>query len=464
MTEVSVVVPYYRDQDGLDRLLAALARQTMPADRFEVVVADDGSPQPPRIPDGLAFGVQVVRQPDRGFRASAARAMGARAAAGRVLAFLDGDMLPEPGYLEAACALPLADPAAVVVGRRRHADPTVAERGWMPGEALPEGAELEEPVWLLDGYRQTTDLRRADATSYRFVISAVLTVARQVYAEAGGFDPAFVGYGGEDWELGYRLWRCGAHLRHVREAVAWQFGEDFGGREDPGEARRVKNAEAMTLAAKIAAPTGRGWTLGLGAAPPRGVRRVGVRMLFSAGENDGGGVVSRDAPGDETAPVDEAAVVLGVDAALQTFPAAAVTVDVSGSGAAARGCLEDPRVVAVTSAEDEALAAPALDEAPDWDVLLHEPLRPAEPGRRPDPRAAAELLLRLERAGVDTVVLTAGGGADRVREVGRLTGVRGRRAQARGRRARVLTLPVGRLGWAPVGPAPDLEGWWGGWA
>ena len=85
MTEVSVVVPYYRDQEGLDRLLAALARQTMPAERFEVVVADDGSSRPPRIPHGLPFGVQVVRQADRGFRASAARAMGSRRSAGSVL-------------------------------------------------------------------------------------------------------------------------------------------------------------------------------------------------------------------------------------------------------------------------------------------------------------------------------------------------------------------------------------------
>ncbi|XNY99709.1 glycosyltransferase [Micrococcus luteus] len=462
MTEVSVVVPYYQDQDGLDRLLAALAAQTMPAERFEVVVADDGSPEPPRIPDGLPFAVQVVRQADRGFRASAARALGARTAAGRVLAFLDGDMLPEPGYLEAACALPLADPAAVVVGRRRHADPCVVEGGWTPGEELPEGAELAEPSWLRDGYAQTKDLRQADSTSYRFVISAVLTVARQVYEEAGGFDPSFVGYGGEDWELGYRLWRCGARLRHVREAVAWQLGEDFGGREDPVAARRVKNAEAMTLAAKIAASTGRGWTLGLGQPGAGGVRRVGVRIAVRGA---GAGDSSEASAADEaaaSAAVGEAAVVLGVDAVLQAFPAARVTVDVSGSGAAARGCLEDPRVVAVTSPEDEALAVSALDEAPDWDVLLHEPLRPAEPGRRPDPRAAAELLLRLERAGVDTLVLTAGGGDDR--EVGRLTGVRGRRAQARGGRARTLTLPVARLGWAPVGPAPDLEGWWGGWA
>ena len=158
-------------------------------------------------------------------------------------------------------------------------------------------------------------------------------------------------------------------------------------------------------------------------------------------------------------------MVLGADAALQAFPAARVAVEVSGLGAAARGCLEDPRVVMTTpgggSGEpprraglvppprgagvtdpsgSAGLGEPPLADAPDWDVLVHEPLRPAEPGRRPDPRAAAELLLRLERAGVDTVVLTAGRGdadADPVREVGRLTGVRGRRREGQIGRAHV---------------------------
>ncbi|MEJ7702687.1 MAG: glycosyltransferase [Geodermatophilaceae bacterium] len=44
---VSVVIPYYRDQRRLDLVLAGLSKQTHPPTRLEVVVADDGSPDPP---------------------------------------------------------------------------------------------------------------------------------------------------------------------------------------------------------------------------------------------------------------------------------------------------------------------------------------------------------------------------------------------------------------------------------
>ena len=44
---VSVVIPTYRRPQRLASCLEALARQDYPADRFEVVAVDDGSPEPP---------------------------------------------------------------------------------------------------------------------------------------------------------------------------------------------------------------------------------------------------------------------------------------------------------------------------------------------------------------------------------------------------------------------------------
>ena len=41
--DVSIVVATYNRCEGLGQLLYALAEQTYPADRFEVVVVDDGS-------------------------------------------------------------------------------------------------------------------------------------------------------------------------------------------------------------------------------------------------------------------------------------------------------------------------------------------------------------------------------------------------------------------------------------
>ncbi|CAM3834226.1 glycosyltransferase family 2 protein [Micrococcus flavus] len=450
--EVSVVVPHYRAQADLDRLVAALAAQDHPASRLQLVVADDGSPEPPVLPGDLPFASVVVRQEDRGFRASAARALGVRAAEGRVLAFLDGDMLPEPGYLSAACAAPAASADAVVVGRRRHLRPEAVAAGWRPGEPVPEADLLEEPAWLRGAYAGSGDLAVTDATAYRFVISAVLTVAREVYEDAGGFDPAFVGYGGEDWELAHRLWRVGGAFRHEPTAVAWQAGEDFGGREDPAAARAVKQREALVLASRITATTARGHGLALA-----GPQRVAVHVRGQEGC--------------------EAATVVGVDAALQAVPGARVAVTGVASGTA-RAVLADPRVQVVdgeaagSQTSEEVLPAPpprgdlaGVRAVPDWDVDVRVPLRPAGRGERPDPARAADWLLRIERAEVERVEVL-GEPDDAARPV--LATLTSSRALWRSRRGggpgRVWRVPALRLGWAPVPADVDLEAWWGGWA
>lgn len=251
--QVSVVVPYYRAQAQLDLVLAGLALQTHPASRLQVVVADDGSPEPPRVPAG----VTVVRQEDRGFRAAAARNLGARAADGEVLLFLDGDTVPEPGYVEELAALPALLPDALVTGRRRHADLTgwtpERVRAWLAGGPAPQ--ELTEPAWL----RSAGSLLDADDRSYRFVISAVMGTSRELFREVGGFEETFGGYGGEDWELAHRLFTAGAVLAHRERAVAWHDGPDWGLRgDDPVAARAEKNAETRSLARLLPDPAARG--------------------------------------------------------------------------------------------------------------------------------------------------------------------------------------------------------------
>lgn len=263
---VSVVIPYYRDQRLLDLILARLRAQVGVAGGVEVVVADDGSPQPPDVgsgPDvdlGAVRSVRVVRQGRDGFRAAAARNLGARHTQGRVLCFLDGDTVPEDGYLAALQRVCLEAPT-LALGRRRHADLAVVTSASLPP---PPEHQLPEPTWLTDGYRDSEHLRAADDGSFRFVISAVLALTRQVWDVVGGFEETLTGYGGEDWELGWRCWLAGADLRHVPEAVAWHDGPDLAGRAgaDPGQVAAVKNAETARLAPLLPHPLvrGRGWT------------------------------------------------------------------------------------------------------------------------------------------------------------------------------------------------------------
>lgn len=100
---VSVVVSARRNAARVRDLLAALARQTLPADRFEVVVVDNDPPGPVRpIATAVRGGawpyrVRVIHEPAPGL--SAGRNCGIRAARGRYVAITDPDITPDPAWL-----------------------------------------------------------------------------------------------------------------------------------------------------------------------------------------------------------------------------------------------------------------------------------------------------------------------------------------------------------------------------
>ena len=97
--EVSVVIPTRNRARSLERTLAALAMQSLPPTRFEVLVAANG------CTDGTAAlvrarrdapAVRLVEQPTASM--SRARDQGASAARGHVLVFLDDDVEPVPDF------------------------------------------------------------------------------------------------------------------------------------------------------------------------------------------------------------------------------------------------------------------------------------------------------------------------------------------------------------------------------
>ncbi|WP_170127400.1 glycosyltransferase [Kineococcus rhizosphaerae] len=253
------MVPHYEAPHDLELVLGALALQDHPLHLLDVVVADDGSRTPP-APGPRPFPVRVVAQEDAGFRAAAARNLGAAHATGEVLCFLDADTVPEPGYVAAVLRAVRAG-ADLVVGRRRHADLSAATPGalaaWWRGQG-PAPELFEDPAWLREAYERTGDLRDAGDDAYRFVISAVLSVTRELFDAVGGFEESFTQYGGEDWEFAHRCWLRGADFAHAPDAVAWHDGPDFAGRTDDADARRSRNAEGLALARFVPGPATRG--------------------------------------------------------------------------------------------------------------------------------------------------------------------------------------------------------------
>lgn len=200
--DVSVVVPTYDRPEQLGGCLAALARQDVDRDRFEVVVVDDGSPTSPRAAvadheDRLA--VRLLRQDNAG--PAAARNRGAHAARGRLLAFTDDDCRPDPGWLAALLVANADVPDALLGGR------TVNDLPDNPSAAASQ-ALVDH---LYDWYR--------DEARGRFYTSNNLALPADGFHDLGGFDTSFGYPAGEDRDLCDRWRAAGRPDRYVPDAV-----------------------------------------------------------------------------------------------------------------------------------------------------------------------------------------------------------------------------------------------------
>lgn len=95
---ISVVIPHYRDLAGLDLCLRALAAQTYRASDFEIVVADNNSPEgEAAVAEVIGGRARLVVVEEKG--AGPARNGGVTLARGEILAFTDSDCVPEPAWL-----------------------------------------------------------------------------------------------------------------------------------------------------------------------------------------------------------------------------------------------------------------------------------------------------------------------------------------------------------------------------
>ncbi|MGH9075948.1 MAG: glycosyltransferase family 2 protein [Acidimicrobiales bacterium] len=205
---VAVVIPTFRRPGGLDRLVGALEAQTLPRSRFEVVVVDDCSGDGTRdrleeLSGATPLRLHVLATAANGGPA-AARNLGWRHSQAPVVAFLDDDCLPEPGWLEAGLA-------AMSAG---------AEVGIVQGRtAAPAGTS----VWGLEDWY----LYRVIDRPSPFLEGCNIFYRRPALEAVGGFDED-IGYG-EDTSLGWqvldqgweRRFAAGAVVRHVVERRGW---------------------------------------------------------------------------------------------------------------------------------------------------------------------------------------------------------------------------------------------------
>lgn len=212
MTEVSVVIPTCGRPGVLRGTIEGLFAQRFDAARMEVlVVVDGGDPASVSLVRELApgspFPLEAVPQPRQG--QGPARNAGIARARGRIVLMLDDDILAVPDLVAAH--------VRHHQGREGREDTVVT--GSLPVERLAdEPAHVEAVRVWWDGELRSL-ASPAHRPAFRDFVTGNVSVPREALRAAGGFDPAFVGYGREDYELGHRLLERGLRFVHEPRAV-----------------------------------------------------------------------------------------------------------------------------------------------------------------------------------------------------------------------------------------------------
>jgi GT2 family glycosyltransferase len=203
--DISVVLATFNRGESLKLLLGDLARQSLPASSYQVVVVDDGSKEPvaPLLADyQTPYALTVKTQKNGG--AARARDAGVRAATGHIIIITDDDMRVDEHFL-AAHKSAHERGATVVLGHI-----AASERlGELPVFERFHAHQLARFVGGIEAGRI-----RAHGVH---VCTGNVSFRRQDYLRLGGFDANL--QRSEDRELGVRLESDGGKLAFALDAV-----------------------------------------------------------------------------------------------------------------------------------------------------------------------------------------------------------------------------------------------------
>ncbi len=198
--KVSVVVCAYNAERTMEQCLASLEVLNYPD--YEVIVVNDGSrDRTLEIAESYPY-CRIISQPNKGL--SAARNVGAEAAAGEIVAYTDSDCVADPDWL------------TYLVGKM-EGNGLAACGG--PNFPPPEDALVPAAVAVSPG--GPTHVLLSDETA-EHIAGCNMAFRREILMRLGGFDPVYRA-AGDDVDICWRFQDAGYTIGFSPAAVVWHF-------------------------------------------------------------------------------------------------------------------------------------------------------------------------------------------------------------------------------------------------
>ena len=213
LRDVSIIIPVRNNQDGINCFLEAFFTTHAPAEwPKEIIVVDNNSAIALKLDERYlrrGLPIRVFSCMKKG--PAAARNFGVRASAGEWLLFCDSDCVPT---------------ASLLTGYLNSAKQAIAYAGQVKGLPTAYLSKFYDDEETLIPYCK---LSSAGTLLPLYVITANALVWRKAFEDCGGFDESFAEAGGEDVDLGRRLWQIGRIEVRTKECGVSRFQRRFCG-------------------------------------------------------------------------------------------------------------------------------------------------------------------------------------------------------------------------------------------
>lgn len=199
MTSVSIIIPVFNDQDGIERCLRCIPFE--PFSQIEVIVVDNGSCPPISL---TSFGNERIKSVVCEKPGSySARNAGVRVSTGDVLVFIDADCWPESGWLNNGLTALLSGAGQKIIG-----GPV--------SFVMTEKKSAVALYQIITGFDQEDNIHNKG-----FSVTANLFCTKEQFLCVGPFSEDL--FSGGDREWCWRAIKKGYSLEYAKEALVYTY-------------------------------------------------------------------------------------------------------------------------------------------------------------------------------------------------------------------------------------------------